>query len=69
VYSETALKVFAVCPGFVISNLRGTSEQARNPGGMAGDPIVSGNTILSIIQGKRDADAGKFIHKNGIYPW
>ncbi|KAL8822096.1 MAG: hypothetical protein Q9191_007162 [Dirinaria sp. TL-2023a] len=68
-FSETALKVFAFCPGFVRSNLRGTSEEARSGGGTAGDPEVSGEAILKVIQGKRDTDAGKFIHKDGVYPW
>jgi NAD(P)-dependent dehydrogenase (short-subunit alcohol dehydrogenase family) len=66
---STALKVFAVCPGLVVSNLRGTSEEARSAGGRAGDPEVSGKTILSIVQGERDGDAGKFVHKDGVYPW
>ncbi|KAF2096614.1 short chain dehydrogenase/reductase [Rhizodiscina lignyota] len=66
---DTQLKVFAVCPGFVVSNLRGTSEEARTGGGKAGDPMVSGQTILSIVEGKRDADVGKLVHKDGVYPW
>ncbi len=68
-FSSTALKVFAVCPGFVRSNLRGQSEEARSGWGKAGDPQVSGETILSVIQGERDADAGKFVHRSGVYPW
>ena len=68
-FSSTALKVFAVCPGFVRSNLRGQSEEARSGWGKAGDPQVSGEIILSVIQGKRDADAGKFVHRDGVYPW
>ncbi|KAH8799174.1 short chain dehydrogenase/reductase [Xylogone sp. PMI_703] len=68
-YHEKGLKVFIMCPGFVISNIRGKSEEARLWGGAAGDPAVSGNTLLSILQGERDADAGKLIHKDGIYPW
>jgi hypothetical protein len=58
-----------VCPGLVRSNLRGTSEEARNAGGRAGDPKVSGETILSIVQGKRDEDVGKLVWKDGVYPW
>lgn len=63
--------IFAVCPGFVISNIRGKSEEARNGGsfGQAGDPEDSGRLLLSIIEGKRDADAGLFIQKDGTYPW
>jgi NAD(P)-dependent dehydrogenase (short-subunit alcohol dehydrogenase family) len=68
-FSSSALKVYAVCPGYVRSNLRGTSEEARSGGGLAGDPSDSGEMILGIIQGKRDADAGKFVHKDGVYPW
>ena len=69
-YSSAGLKVFAMCPGFVISNLRGTSEEERNGWGMgAGDPEVSGRTLLSIIKGERDADVGRFVHKDGVYPW
>ncbi len=68
-FSETALKVFALCPGFVRSNLRGESEEARSGWGKAGDPKRSGETLLSIIQGERDADAGKFVHADGVYPW
>ncbi|KAI9740167.1 MAG: hypothetical protein M1834_004745 [Cirrosporium novae-zelandiae] len=69
VYDSTPLKVFAMCPGFVRSNLRGHDEESRSGWGHAGDPKISGETLLSIIQGKRDADAGKFVHKDGVYPW
>jgi hypothetical protein len=68
-FGSKGLKVFAMCPGFVVSNLRGTSDEARSGWGGAGDPQVSGKTVLSIIQGERDADAGKFVHKDGVYPW
>lgn len=67
---ETALKVFAMCPGFVRSNLRGTDPDAVSGWGAAEDPIVSGKLILSIIEGERDADARKFVHNNdGVFPW
>ena len=68
-FDSTALKVFAMCPGFVRSNLRGQSEEDRSGGGRAGDPKVSGELLLSIIQGKRDADAGKHVHSKGVHPW
>lgn len=68
-YKAKGLKVFAFCPGFVVSNLRGPSEEMRNPGGLAGDPQVSGQSILSILQGERDTNVGKFIHKDGLYDW
>jgi NAD(P)-dependent dehydrogenase (short-subunit alcohol dehydrogenase family) len=62
-------KVFALCPGLVRSYLRGKTEQDVSAGGIAGDPEVSGRTILSVIEGKRDKDVGGFIHKDGTYPW
>lgn len=66
---KQGVKVFAVCPGLVESNLRGESEAQRSAGGAAGDPEVSGQTMLRIIEGGRDADVGKFVHKDGVYPW
>ena len=68
-HQSTPLKVFGFCPGFVVSNLRGTSDEARTRGGQAGDPQVSGQTLLSIINGKRDADEGRLVHKDGVYDW
>lgn len=70
-YNSSGLKVFTVSPGFVVSNLRGTSEDARMGWGLwgDGDPLVAGNTLLEIIEGKRDDDAGKFVTKDGVYPW
>ncbi|KAF2841165.1 short chain dehydrogenase/reductase [Patellaria atrata CBS 101060] len=68
-YKSQGLKTFTMCPGLVVSNLRGTSDEARTLGGKAGDPRTSGETILSIIQGKRDAESGTLIHKDGVYPW
>lgn len=68
-FSPKGLKVFGMCPGFVVSNLRGTSEEERNPGGQAGDPMESGKLMLSIIQGKLDEHVGRVINKNGVVPW
>lgn len=69
VLGKQGVKVFAVCPGLVESNLRGEGAAERSAGGRAGDPEVSGETILSIMEGGRDADVGKFVHKDGVYPW
>jgi NAD(P)-dependent dehydrogenase (short-subunit alcohol dehydrogenase family) len=69
VLGELGVKTFAMCPGFVVSNLRGKSEEQRGGWGRASDPRVSGKTLLSIIQGKRDADVGKLVHKDGVYAW
>jgi len=63
------LKVFAMCPGFVVSNLRGTDEEARTGWGRAGDPSASGETLLRILKGGRDGDVGKLVWEDGVYPW
>jgi NAD(P)-dependent dehydrogenase (short-subunit alcohol dehydrogenase family) len=63
------VKVFIMCPGLVRSNLRGKSEAMISAGGNATDPAVSGQTMLSIVEGKRDQDIGKFVHKDGLYEW
>lgn len=68
-FGPKGLKVFTMSPGFVVSNLRGTSEEARTGWGGAGDPEVSGQTLLSILQGKRDSDVGKLVTKDSVYPW
>ncbi|KAH6665387.1 short chain dehydrogenase/reductase [Halenospora varia] len=68
-FKPQGLHVFSVCPGFVVSNLRGPSEEARTGWGKAGDPEVSGRLVLSIIEGKRDSDDGKFVWTDGTYPW
>jgi len=61
--------VFPMCPGLVVSNLRGGSEEARSAGGRAGSADVSGETILSIVRGDRDKDVGRFVYKDGVYAW
>jgi len=66
---EKGIKVFIMCPGLVRSNLRGKAEDMVSAGGNAGDPAVSGQTMLSIVEGKRDEDVGKFVHKDGLYDW
>ncbi|KAH6867732.1 short chain dehydrogenase/reductase [Thelonectria olida] len=65
----TPLKVRIMCPGFVVSNLRGTSEAARTAGGYAGDPANSARLLLSIVRGERDDDAVGLITGDGTSPW
>ena len=68
-HGKKGLKVFAVCPGFVVSNLRGKDEDSRTGWGKASSADTSGELMLAIIRGDRDADVGKFVHKDGVYPW
>ncbi|KAH8697868.1 putative short chain dehydrogenase/reductase [Talaromyces proteolyticus] len=66
---EKGFKIFSVCPGLVRSNLRGKSEEQRNAGGLAGNPLVSGRVILGVLEGERDDAVGKFVHEDGVYKW
>lgn len=68
-FYEQGLKVFAMSPGFVVSNLRGTTEELRTGWGQARPASESGEFMLSILEGKRDEDVGKLIWKDGIYDW
>ncbi|KAK7183839.1 short chain dehydrogenase [Paraphaeosphaeria sporulosa] len=68
-WASKGVKVFPMCPGLVRSNLRGTEEENVSAGGRAGSADVSGEIMLSIIEGKRDADVGKFVHKDGVHAW
>ncbi|RMZ77321.1 hypothetical protein DV737_g4441, partial [Chaetothyriales sp. CBS 132003] len=66
-YGWKKLKVLAMFPGFVVSNLRGTSEELRSGWGRAGEPAVSGELVRAI---QSDADVGKLVAKDGqVYPW
>lgn len=67
--SYRSIKTFAMCPGFVVSNLRRWSEEAKTGWGKAGDPMVSGETLLRIVQGQRDEERYELVHKDGVYPW
>ncbi|KAF2826887.1 NAD(P)-binding protein [Ophiobolus disseminans] len=59
------MKVFAYDPGFTISNL-GPHNKAEFGARTAGDTVKS---IMEVLDGKRDEEAGKFIHNSGEYPW
>lgn len=67
--ADTSMKVRILCPGFVVSNLRGTSEEARTAGGYAGDPGSSARLVLSVLRGERDGDASGLITANGVASW
>ena len=64
-------KVFAYCPGLVVTNLAGSAEEDRERlrARGAGSAEDSARGILTILEGKRDADVGGFLHREGIYPW
>ena len=65
-YGPLGFKVFTYNPGFTVSNLgpHNNAESGAQPTSEAAAPIVD------ILDGKRDADHGKYLDKEeGYYPW
>ena len=68
---EGKMKVFAYCPGFVITDLAGMREM-KEKGGIAKSPDGSARGLLAIAEGKRDEENGLFLHDEQageVYPW
>jgi NAD(P)-dependent dehydrogenase (short-subunit alcohol dehydrogenase family) len=65
------IKVWAFDPGYVVTNLSGTGEKGRQEriARGAGDAKDSAEGIRAIVDGRRDSDVGKFVHKDGLWPW
>ncbi|PVH99826.1 short chain dehydrogenase [Periconia macrospinosa] len=64
-------KVFAYCPGYVITDLAGMRE-AKIKQGFAKGPEGSARGIDAILTGKRDEESGKFLFGEAVgqlYPW
>lgn len=59
------VKVFAYDPGFTVSNL----SEANTVENGARSAEVSVSSLMDVVEGKRDAEVGKFIHNSGEYPW
>ena len=59
------MKVFAYDPGFTVSNL--SSHNKAEFGARSAEETVK--SIMEVVDGKRDAEAGRFIHNSGEYPW
>lgn len=68
-YGPKGFKVFAYCPGYVISDLagEGTREDRKRKGGMTADESAKG--LVGIVSGERDAEMGGIVHRGGVYPW
>ena len=65
------IKVFAYCPGYVITDLAGERE-AKEKAGIAKSPDGSARGLLAIAEGKRDEENGLFSHDEKVgelYPW
>ena len=64
---EFGAKVWAVDPGLVATNLTRNPDALRARGAL--EPDTSTQTILGIVEGKRDEDVGKLVYKDGVWPW
>lgn len=65
------IKVFAYCPGYVITDLAGQRE-AKEKAGIAKSPDGSARGLLAIAEGKRDKENASFLHgeeAGNVYPW
>ncbi|CZR58765.1 probable dehydrogenases with different specificities (related to short-chain alcohol dehydrogenases) [Phialocephala subalpina] len=64
---EDGVKVWAVGPGFLATNLGGVPEMAIAMG--ASHPSAGGDILRRVVEGERDADVGKIVVKDGISQW
>jgi NAD(P)-dependent dehydrogenase (short-subunit alcohol dehydrogenase family) len=62
---KKTIKVFAYDPGFTQSNL--SSYNKKEFGARSAEETV--NSIMDVVDGKRDGEGGTFIHNTGHYPW
>ena len=71
---EGRMKVWAFCPGYVVTDLAGERE-SKIQAGFAKGADTSAKGILAILEGKRDGEVGRFVHggvdtgAEGVYAW
>jgi NAD(P)-dependent dehydrogenase (short-subunit alcohol dehydrogenase family) len=72
-YRDFGCKAFAFCPGYVITDLTGRDgyggrEWRKETGAESSETSAEG--IRQIVEGERDGDLGKFVHRFGkTWPW
>lgn len=70
-YEKDRIKVFAFCPGYVVTDLADMRAAKMEQGAPTAEGSARG--LLDIAEGKRDGDAGKFLHSSrgeeGLYSW
>ncbi|KAF2728144.1 NAD(P)-binding protein [Polyplosphaeria fusca] len=62
---EFGIRVFAYDPGFTQSNLGPWNTKENG----AREPRISVEPLVEVVEGGRDGEAGRFIHKDGGYVW
>ncbi|GKT55265.1 short-chain dehydrogenase [Colletotrichum tofieldiae] len=69
-YKSWNAKVWAYCPGYVVTNLTGEGDRQNRIASGADSSETSAQGILEIVEGKRDSEAGKFVARFGKqYNW
>lgn len=64
-YGALGIKVLLYDPGYTVSNL---SENNRaEKGARSAEKTVE--SLMEVLEGKRDADAPAFLHNTGTYEW
>jgi NAD(P)-dependent dehydrogenase (short-subunit alcohol dehydrogenase family) len=61
--TEDGVKTWCVSPGFLATGLGNERELLKKRG--AGPPSIGGNFIKDVVEGKKDAHAGKVVHSDG----
>jgi NAD(P)-dependent dehydrogenase (short-subunit alcohol dehydrogenase family) len=68
--SEFKCKVWAYCPGYVVTNLTGENDVQNRLNNGAESPDTSAQGIKEIIEGQRDAEVNSFVTRYGkSSPW
>ncbi|RYP91674.1 hypothetical protein DL770_002199 [Monosporascus sp. CRB-9-2] len=69
VLTNDSVKTWCVSPGFLATGLAGLSPEELKKRG-AGDASIGGRFIKDVVEGQRDADAGKVVFNDGtVQPW
>ncbi|OHE96959.1 short chain dehydrogenase [Colletotrichum orchidophilum] len=69
-FKSWGAKVWAFCPGWVVTNLTGEADRQNRIDGGAESSETSAQGILEIVEGKRDGEVGKFVKRQGEqYKW
>jgi NAD(P)-dependent dehydrogenase (short-subunit alcohol dehydrogenase family) len=64
-YGGWGAKVWAYCPGYVVTNLTGEADRQRRAETGAESSETSAQGILEIVEGQRDAEVGLFVTRRG----
>ncbi|KAL4961616.1 putative short chain dehydrogenase [Aspergillus stella-maris] len=67
ILTDDGVKVFAISPGLLATNLAGNPEAMKAMG--AADPAVAGPLFRDVLEGRRDEQAGFVVNRDGIQPW